>query len=112
MQAKLVRISGEDHSLLRRVAKRDGKSLAQVVRDAIRAYERKKFWDECEERWRALRADPKAWAEELAERKQLDGTLMDGLREEGCYDDPRVRKYFSQISAKRSAANKRVSARR
>lgn len=29
----------------------------------------------------ALRADPEAWARELAERAELDGTLADGLEE-------------------------------
>ena len=29
-----------------------------------------------------LRADPEAWAEELAERKLWDNTLADGLEEE------------------------------
>jgi hypothetical protein len=29
--------------------------------------------------WAALKADPKAWEKEVAERAALDSTLMDGL---------------------------------
>jgi hypothetical protein len=47
------------------------------------------FWDAFEAAYAALRADPDAWAEELAERALWDTTLMDGLWDDP-YDDPRI----------------------
>ena len=41
--------------------------------------ERRPFLAELDQAYAALREDPVLWAEELAERRALEGTLMDGL---------------------------------
>jgi hypothetical protein len=41
--------------------------------------ERGNFLDEVNRGYLALRADPEAWEAELAERRLLDATLLDGL---------------------------------
>jgi hypothetical protein len=47
------------------------------------------FWDAFEVAYEALRADPDAWAEELAERALWETATMDGLSDNP-YDDPRI----------------------
>ena len=55
----------------------------QAVLDvAIEYYQRKKFLNEVNAAYARLKADPKAWSEELEERRTSDGTLMDGLEGE------------------------------
>jgi len=39
----------------------------------------RRFFAELDRGYVALRQDPDAWREEMAERQTLDGTLMDGL---------------------------------
>lgn len=39
----------------------------------------KRFWQETNAAYAALRNDPQAWQEELAERAITEGTLADGL---------------------------------
>jgi hypothetical protein len=55
-----------------------------VEREArtAKARERQAFLKGVNADFAALRRDPKAWAEELAEQESLDGTLMDGLEGE------------------------------
>ena len=43
---------------------------------------RERFLDAANAAFARLKADPKAWAEELAERKIWEGTLADGLEDE------------------------------
>jgi hypothetical protein len=40
---------------------------------------RRRMFEESNTTFEALRADPVAWAEELAERAAWEGTLLDGL---------------------------------
>ena len=44
---------------------------------AIEHYRRDKFLDDVNAAYARLRADPRAWKEEMDERLALDGTLMD-----------------------------------
>ena len=54
-------------------------TMQAVVVEAVETLRRERFWKEFNAEYAALRADPVAWAEELAERAAWDGTLMDGL---------------------------------
>lgn len=53
--------------------------LGQSPRCALDAYRRQLFFDRLNAGYAELQADPEAWAEHLAERKDWDTTLMDGL---------------------------------
>ncbi|HEX8696305.1 MAG TPA: hypothetical protein VF746_28055 [Longimicrobium sp.] len=52
------------------------------------AERRRRFFAEVNAAYDALRADPAAWEEELAERRVWEATLMDGLEDDPWYDDP------------------------
>jgi len=56
--------------------------MQTILDEAIDQYPRDKFLDEVNAAYARLRADPKAWKEELAERQDWNGTLIDGLEHE------------------------------
>lgn len=64
---------------LQSLSAQTGDPVPVVLEKAIEHYRRKVFLDAANASYAALRADPEAWAEELAERRGLEGTLMDGL---------------------------------
>ena len=64
------------------MAAKSGESMAGVLDKAIEAYWRRQFLEEVNAAFAALRADPDAWREELAERAEWDATLMDGIEAE------------------------------
>jgi hypothetical protein len=79
MSAPTVPISEASHQILKEVAEQTGQTMMDVLDKAVDAYRRKLFLEQMNAGYAELRADPKAWAEHLAERKQWDATLMDGL---------------------------------
>jgi len=54
-------------------------SVDSILGKALAEYRRKRFFDTLNAQYAALRADPEAWSEELAERAAWDATLGDGL---------------------------------
>ena len=79
MDAPAVPISEASHRKLQELAGRSGRPVAEVLERAIDAYHREQFWEAVNAGYAALRADPRAWAEEEAERRLWDATLADGL---------------------------------
>jgi hypothetical protein len=79
MPSTTVRITQSSRLLLRRLAKRLGKPMQAVLDEAVEEYRRKVFLEAVNLGYAKLRANPKAWAEEVTQRHQWDATLMDGL---------------------------------
>lgn len=79
MSAPTVRISEASHQILKELAEQTGQTMMGVLDKALDVYRRKLFFEQLNAGYAELRADPEAWAEHLAERKQWDATLMDGL---------------------------------
>jgi hypothetical protein len=77
-----VTLDAEISRLLRRCAERDGKSIIETIVKAIDHYDRIRFFEIADAAYKALRADPEAWAEELEERRLWDVTLLDGIEPE------------------------------
>jgi hypothetical protein len=74
-----TRISTWGHKTLRKLAKEYGMTSEQVLDKAIDILERERMLEEIDDGYAALRADPKAWAEELAERALWETAIADGL---------------------------------
>lgn len=55
--------------------------LLKPVAAGPTAAERHRFFEQLTAQVAATRADAQAWAEEVAERAELAGTLLDGLRD-------------------------------
>lgn len=79
MPSTTVRISHRARRTLGALSKDTGKSMSDLVEQALETYRREKFWKDCNEAYARLRNDPKAWKEELEERKAWEVTLADGL---------------------------------
>ena len=79
MSTPTVQLSEVAYRLLAELAQQTGQDTGDVLEKALEAYRRKIFLEQMNAGYAALRADPQAWAEELAERKQWDATLLDGL---------------------------------
>jgi len=74
-----VRIAVETHELLRGLATREHSSLQAVVARALEDYRRRRFLEEVNAGFAAIRDDAAAWRELKHERALWDRTLDDGL---------------------------------
>jgi len=74
-----VRIQEETRDRLAEMAQKSGQPMTDVLDEAVKQLERKRFFDEMNRRYAELREDPEAWAEIEAERAEWDATLMDNL---------------------------------
>lgn len=82
MASQTVRIHPQTHAKLRELARQSGASMTDVLEKAVASYDRRMFLEQLNRDFAALRADPKSWREELAERAQWDATLGDGLQDD------------------------------
>lgn len=55
--------------------------MLAVLDQALSEFQRKCFWEQTNAAYAALRKNPKAWKEELAERAAWNATLLDGLED-------------------------------
>ena len=74
-----VRIDPDDHQRLKEMARAMGEPMAKVVHRALKALHDELILEATNTAYAALKKNGKAWAEEVAERKALDGSLADGL---------------------------------
>jgi hypothetical protein len=87
MPDALPLLSQKALEVLRRLSEQTGEPIPILLDKAVEHYRRKLFLEAANASYAALRADPAAWAEELAERRALEGTLMDGLDPEERWSD-------------------------
>jgi len=76
--SSLVRINNRSHRVLQDLAKREKASMSDVLDEAIEQYRRRKFLEELNADFAALRRDRRAWNQEQKERAVWDGALADG----------------------------------
>ena len=77
-----IRVSNELKQRIDSLSATTGRRLQDVIARGIAEYEKVVFWERFNTEVEELRADRKAWAEELAERALWEGTLRDGLDDE------------------------------
>lgn len=78
----MVRISEQTHQALREIARAEDSSMQAVLDKAVEEYRRRRFLEEVNAAYAALREDPEAWQEVEEERSAWDATLGDGLPDE------------------------------
>lgn len=78
MPSTTVRISRDAKAALERMAKQTGRPMQAVLDEAVELYRRRRFLDEANAAFAALKADDEAWAAERAERADWDATTSDG----------------------------------
>jgi len=82
MATTTVRIPRETYEQLREMAAQLGQPMTTVMDEAIKEYKRELFFRQVEDDYRRLQGDPVAWQEYLADKEELDGSLMDDLEDE------------------------------
>ena len=82
-----IRVPRETHEQLLWLATGRKQPIGRVVAAAVERLEEEEFWDQVTADFERLRADPEAWAEYMAEHREWDVTLLDGLEDEPPYYD-------------------------
>jgi predicted CopG family antitoxin len=77
----MVRISEQTHEHLREIARAEQESMQSVLEKAVEVYRRRRFLEDVNAAYGALRENPEAWKEVEEERSAWDATLEDGLPE-------------------------------
>jgi len=77
-----VRISTGSRETLRKLARQAGTSLQAILERSIEEHETRQFLEAANRSYAVLRKDPKAWEQELRERRAWDATLSDGLEKD------------------------------
>lgn len=79
--ASTARISSVSDHIIEELVSTTGKSKVEIIEEALKSYRFHERMRILREEYEGLQADKKAWAEELKERKELEGTLLDGLED-------------------------------
>jgi hypothetical protein len=82
-----IRVPQETHEQLRRLAASRNQAIGDVVAAAVERLEEDEFWRDMETAFEQLFSDPEARAEYLAEHRDWEVTLLDGLENEPPYDE-------------------------
>jgi predicted transcriptional regulator len=73
-----TRISDEGLMTLRQLAEASSRPQPEILDEALEDLRRKRFFQQFNQQYAALRADERAWGEEQAERRLWDQTSGDG----------------------------------
>ena len=79
MASETVRVRPTTHAKLRQLAKQTGRTMSEVLDDAVETLRRRQLFEAAESAYAKLRQDPTAWQAELDERQLWDNTLRDDL---------------------------------
>jgi len=82
MSSVNVRVSSQSYQLLKSLAQDFGQSMQSVIDEALEELRRRKILEATNAAFSALKADKKAWNEELNERGLWENTLTDGVKSE------------------------------
>ena len=74
-----VRLDSSDHDKLTEMSRAMGQPKSKVLHRALNDLHRNLILEATNNAYADLKRDKTAWAEELAERRLLDGSLGDGL---------------------------------
>jgi predicted DNA-binding protein len=81
MASTTVRVTEHTHKVLHELSQATGEPMQQVLEEAVERYRRERFFADLHAAYERLAGDQVAWQDELVERAELDGTLVDGLGE-------------------------------
>ena len=79
MASTTIRIDSAMRDTLRSLAAEEGRPMQEVLAKALEMYRRRRLMEMGNRAYAALRSNPKAWEQELAERRLWEATLADGL---------------------------------
>lgn len=70
--ATTVRVEDDVHRTLREIAESEHRPIGKVIEEAVRLYEKEKFWNEVNASLERLREDPVAWQDSMDELAEWD----------------------------------------
>lgn len=79
--AQTARISSASDQIIEELVIVTGKNKINIIEEALKYYRFHERMRLLNQEYETLRSDEKAWNDELKERKELEGTLSDGLEE-------------------------------
>ncbi len=79
--ALTARISSVSDYIIEELVSTTRKSKIDIIEEALKFYRFHERMRLLSQEYENLRTDEKAWAQEIEERKELEGTLLDGLEE-------------------------------
>ena len=82
MPGTTVRVSRKTGEVLRKLSKTTGESMQAILDKAVEEYRRKRFLEEANRAFAALKNNSEAWKEEVEERELWNNTLADDLEED------------------------------
>lgn len=82
MSSVNVRVSSQSYELLKSLAEELDQSMQSVIDEALENLRRRKVLEATDAAFIALKANKRAWKEELTERRLWEKTLPDGVERE------------------------------
>ncbi len=77
---KMIRLTDEANNHLDELAQDSGQSKQDLMVQAIKMLAADYFFKKADAAYARLKKDPKAWKQELEERKLWESTQLDGLK--------------------------------
>jgi predicted transcriptional regulator len=74
MSEATIVVSEAARQKLQELAVQSGRSVSEVLERAVEEFHSRQFWEAVNRGYAELRADPEAWAAEVAERRAWDGS--------------------------------------
>ena len=81
VMALTARILGESDRILQELVAKTGKSKIEIIDEALKSYRFHERMKLINKDYEGRRSYKKTWDQELEERNELEGTLLDGLEE-------------------------------
>lgn len=81
MSSSTVRVTSETRAAIQELAKESNQSMQALIAGAVEQYRRQLVLQRANASYAALRARPKAWAEEEKERRLWNNSLADNLKD-------------------------------
>jgi predicted DNA-binding protein len=75
----MIRVPEETHSILREMADETGRSMQDILSEAVEEMRRRRVFELANAAYAAMRENEDEWQQELEERRLWDTTLSDGL---------------------------------
>ena len=79
MSSVNVRVSSQSYQLLKSLAEDSDQSMQALIDEALENLRRRKVLEATDAAFSALKANKRAWKEELKERRLWEKTLSDGV---------------------------------
>jgi hypothetical protein len=81
VESLTIRISRSTHEILHDLAAKSSLPMTAIVDEAVRDYQRRKFWEAFDASCASLKANPEVFASYQREAALWESTLADGLEE-------------------------------